>query len=194
MFGHSKPILCLAAVLFAAVLMATRASAAVSHGGPGRSTSATRTTQLVHLQRPASFRERPSVSGNDQRCFQVDGKRECFVTVFNDTIDCSGLTTTTWKNGFAETYVYGGWPATSKMKITWPGVGVSGFTGGPSGWNVGITSASWTSPVHSSGLVTLNYSGIQAFGFPLQAQTSVTGNYVVHGHNYIYSVTGSKHC
>ncbi|HZS30353.1 MAG TPA: hypothetical protein VFA37_03785 [Gaiellaceae bacterium] len=136
------------------------------------------------------------MSGNDQRCFNVDGKNECFVTAFNDSIDCSSFSLySTWTNGFAETYVYGGWSGTAKMTITWSAFGVDGFSGsGPSGTEYGSTSATWTSSTHSSGLVTLNYSGIKAFGWALHASTTVTGYYTVHGHDYIYSVTGSKLC
>ncbi len=177
MFGTHKWVWAATALIATAVPTASAAA----------STGPSRVGSMANVKQPY-------VSGNDQRCLTVAGKKECFVTAFNDTIDCSAPVTTTWKNGFAETYVYGGWPATAKMKITWSGTGISGFTGGPSGWNVGTTSASWTSSAHASGLVTLNYSGIQAFGFPLQAETTVTGNYVVHGHNYIYSVNGSKLC
>lgn len=149
----------------------------------------------THVRSVTRIKLIPQVNGNDQRCFSVDGKNECFVTAFNDTIDCSGYSvTSTWKDGFAETYVYGGWSGTAQMKIKWSAVGVTGFSGGPSGAQYGSTSATWTSSPHSSGLVTLNYSGIKAFGFALQASTTVTGYYTVHGHNYIYSVQGSKLC
>jgi hypothetical protein len=137
----------------------------------------------------------PFVSGSDQRCLTVDSRTECFVTIFNDTISCSGFSPNAkWTNGFAETYAYGGWPATAQMTITWTAFGVEGFTGGPSGSNYGITSASWQSGVNGSGLVTLNYNGVTAFGFALWAETTLSGTYTVHGHNYLYSVSGSKLC
>jgi len=182
MFGTHRKLWSAAAVLIAAACLtgsasAMRASASVPAGAV---TGAAVT---------------PYVNGNDQRCFNIDGKNECFVTYFNDTIDCSGFSLyATWKNGFAETYVYGGWSGTAKMKIKWSAFGVDGFSGGPSGTQYGSTSATWTSSTHSSGLVTLNYNGIKAFGFAVQAATTVTGYYTVHGHNYVYSVTGSKLC
>lgn len=181
MFANHRKLWSAATVLVAAVCVTASASAKSL-------------TASTHRGSVTSATLAPQVSGNDQRCFNVDGKNECFVTAFNDTIDCSAPLSTTWKNGFAETYVYGGWAGKAKMTIKWSMFGATSFTGGPSGTNYGTTSATWSSSVNSSGLVTLNYSGIKAFGYPLQASTTVTGHYTVHGHDYVYSVTGSKLC